>query len=179
MNKTKVDGHYPNEDIRQQVTFEKPYDVPPTMITWLTMVDINGQENVNRRVQSQCYDVTCTGFSMVITTWDATLLVSATAGWLAYASDAPGIAGGTVHSGFGGGKHRVDFQAGLFDHSPEVFLALKHIDIRSHTNAAVSAEVLDRRATHLSLSVGPLKCPEIGGSECEIDGLGVSYLAIA
>lgn len=65
-----------------------------------------------------------------IATWDRTKLVLALAAWVAWDSEAPGIVSGEINWGVSQlTDHIVSFEDGVFEHSPEVFIAFRHIDV--------------------------------------------------
>jgi hypothetical protein len=184
MGKQIVNGSYVTENIRIKVIFPKEYATPPKVITWLTLVDIYDQEGVNHRVDVVVEGVTCQGCTIVITTWDKTMLVNAYAGWLAWDSEAPGIVSGELRRSVGEPlDHVIQMESGIFEHPPEVFVAFRHLDIRSSMNTAVRATILDRKPTSLKVRLGEFDTkgttPELDDHTNSVaDTLVVTYLAI-
>ena len=128
------------EKISCYVTFGKPYLQPPKVISWLEGIDINeSTPRANRRLKTDVENITQNGFLISITTWADTYVPHAKAGWLAYDSSANGISSGVVFPLNDNGTamnpaEDVTFPAGTFTKTPEVFVALRYIDVEHREN---------------------------------------------
>jgi hypothetical protein len=64
------------------VTFQQPFQSPPTVLATLYMLDVGNAANTRVNVSPQ--NITTQGFDLVIYTWGDTALYAAYANWLAY-----------------------------------------------------------------------------------------------
>lgn len=76
----------------RKITFKRQYSTPPTVVVWLTAFDM--RRNKNWRLKTFATDVTKSGFTINIDTWEDSVLYSAVASWLAYTANRDGICSG-------------------------------------------------------------------------------------
>jgi hypothetical protein len=65
-----------------RVTFQRPFQSPPTVLATLYILDVGNAANT--RVNVSAENITTQGFDLVIHTWGDTALYGAYANWLAY-----------------------------------------------------------------------------------------------
>jgi len=73
-------GSGPRES-RKQVVFKEPFNAPPSVRVWLTMVDISNAGNVRMDVQAEAVIEQC--FAAVFRTWGDTHIARVRVGWQA------------------------------------------------------------------------------------------------
>lgn len=124
----------------RNIRFKRAYPDTPKVVVWLNVIDLGCRENF--RIKTFATNVTATGFTIHIDTWDDTRLFSGSASWVAYTTGRSGVASGCfstidIRSPRQEQAYNSAFEAfekGVFEKPPKVFLALNALDI-------------DRRAT--------------------------------
>ncbi|KAI9791552.1 MAG: hypothetical protein M1833_001508 [Piccolia ochrophora] len=76
----------------QPITFTKTFPNPPKVVVWLSGFDLG--KDGNYRLKAEASDITRTGFTLKLETWGDTVLTSAEAAWIAFASTVPGLVSG-------------------------------------------------------------------------------------
>jgi hypothetical protein len=126
---------------------------PPNVVLWLNSFELG--KGANWRIRALAKKVTNTGFDLVIESWADTVLLSATAAWVAYPQKYDGVLSGRVSSNdlrhwfpaVANNNAKVRFPAGAFDRTPKVFIALSELDMDSSKNLRVklSADKIDAK----------------------------------
>lgn len=77
----------------KRINFSTPFkDQPPKVVCFLKSLDMD--KGKNWRVKTYVSDVTTEGFTIHIDSWADSVLYSASASWLAYPADQPGVTSG-------------------------------------------------------------------------------------
>ncbi|KAG9022986.1 hypothetical protein FRB95_013873 [Tulasnella sp. JGI-2019a] len=76
-----------------EISFKKPYGEPPKVVCWLNTIDIDHRHCCHIRTYAE--NITKTGFTLHISTWDDTVLHSAEATWIAYPPSRSNITSGS------------------------------------------------------------------------------------
>lgn len=111
------------------ITFPRSYAAPPKVVLWLNEIDFS--KDKNWRLSSYTSNVTGNGFDVHIDTWADSRLYSGTVYWIAYPSNKPHIASGSVATRYQPGltsSGNVNFPAGTFDAPPRVLMAANYMD---------------------------------------------------
>jgi serine/threonine protein kinase len=135
---------HPQMNTTKRITFPRVYTGLPRVVVWLNQ--LNMSNSANWRVNVYATDISQTGFTLHIDTWEDSILYSAGVTWIAYSADNLDIASGT----FGTSDIRPwdhpqpsNSKAISFSHSfgtaPRVTVALSSIDIGHRTNLRISA----------------------------------------
>jgi len=136
----------------RQITFAKPYAVVPKVVVWLNWVSM--QNNHGFRVRTYVKDISTTGFTLYIDSWDDTILFSAGATWIAHPARRSNIASGTygtadIHPG--SKPQQVNSSTITFDKTfekvPRVFAALNEFSINQNANLRIKmaqTEITDK-----------------------------------
>ncbi len=137
-----ADGNF-RRDVQH---FEFPlgkYTEPPNIVVWLNALDLS--KDANWRIRAVARDVSATGFDLGIESWADTVVYSASAAWVAYPRNHPGVLSGKVSSSASrnwfppqasnGG--RVAFDMPFDRPDPKVFIALSELDMDSSRNLRV------------------------------------------
>lgn len=119
----------------RKITFRRPYQTPPFVVVWLSAIDMSHDRRW--RIRTFATNVTSTGFTIHIDTWDDSLLLSAAASWVAYTATKAGVASGHFStSDIRSPKQSMsettgyeEFGPGLFKDPPRVIAALDSFDI--------------------------------------------------
>lgn len=132
--------HSPKRQTSRRVAFSRPYAVPPKVVIWLDMLDV--ESNANCRVRAYTTDVACDAFTVHVDTWQNTKLFGAGVCWAAHSAGRRDICSGTFATG--DVRHfsqpRLDtsksllFENADFDAPPQLFLAFNSMDIDNCAN---------------------------------------------
>lgn len=168
----------PQLSTSRTIVFTRPYAVPPEIVVWLSMIDM--ERTRNWRISAFATDVTATGFTININTWDDSLIYEATASWVAYPSGMPGVWSGVYHTY--DVRHwdppqlltngTVNFPQGLFQCDPTVLLALNYLDVGYTADLRI-------RASANPVSHSGMTWHFDGWSDTVLYGAGASYIAFA
>jgi len=137
----------PQAKTMRQITFAKPYAVAPKVVVWLNSVSM--QDSHGFRVTTYVRDISTTGFTLHIDSWDDTVLYSAGATWIAHAHRS-NIASGsysTLNLHPGSEPHQQNSSTIAFDKKfakiPRVFAALNEFSINSNANLRIKMAQTD------------------------------------
>ncbi|KUI72507.1 hypothetical protein VM1G_07813 [Cytospora mali] len=130
----------PQTNTARHIKFERAYSAPPKVIVWLNKLDM--ARDKNWRVSATVTEIQADGFTIHIDTWGDTTLYSATAAWIAYPANKPGVASGSYstedirpwNQPQVNNTGRANFPAGAFHTAPTVLTALNKLDISSIHN---------------------------------------------
>lgn len=133
-----LEDHPKDQALRHKtrnITFPRPYAEPPQVVVWIAGFNTSIKQNC--RIRTFVTEITRTGFTIHIATWEDTILYFGMATWVAYTSTKCGIASGHF-STMGNslvGQHQekstgfVQFGVGVFKHPPRVIVALNSFDL--------------------------------------------------
>ncbi|WKT53671.1 Peptidase, metallopeptidase [Fusarium oxysporum f. sp. vasinfectum] len=76
----------------KRIVFDKPFDAPPKVITWLQALDMDKDKNWRIRVYPT--DIDKAGFTIHADSWGDSILYDAGVTWLAYPANQPGVTSG-------------------------------------------------------------------------------------
>lgn len=168
---------YPTQNTRK-INFQRAYSATPTVVVWLTVIDIG--HGGSWRMRSYATDVTATGFTIHIDSWCDSRLHSAMASWVAYPADRPGIASGNVSTDdirswaqpqVYNSAFRA-FDAGVFEKPPRVFIALNALNIDRKHNMRLHLEVNNVSAAGMTWHLN-------AWDETILYSAGASYIALS
>lgn len=123
-----------------QVRFERPYELPPTVVCWLTGIDTSKSRNC--RVCAAARNVDSGGFTLCAVTWIDTQLYGVGATWIAIPQDAPGVFVGKYSANMDKRSGRVAFPR-AFRGTPKVAVGLTLLDSEQGRNLRFNAFVRD------------------------------------
>lgn len=129
----------------RRVTFRRPYQTPPIVMVCLSAIDMSNERRW--RIRTFATNITKTGFTIHIDTWDDSLLWSAAASWVAYTATKTGVASGHFSTtDIRSPKQHMrdntgyeEFETGIFKDPPRVFMALDSFDIDHGDTLRVTA----------------------------------------
>jgi hypothetical protein len=121
------------------VTFSTPFHAPPKVVCFLQSVDMG--KGKNWRVRAYPSDITDKSFKINIDSWADTVLYHASASWIAYPAEQPGVASGRFSTGDirpwdevqKDNSSTVEFSQ-PFSKAPKVFMALDELDYDAAKN---------------------------------------------
>lgn len=159
-----------------QIKFKSAYAGTPKVVVWLNQLDTSN--GANCRVKATATNVSNSGFTINLDSWADTVLYTATASWIAFPADKPGITGGSystndvrpwnqpqlLNSG------RVEFPAGKFQRTPKVLIALDSLDVDRNSNLRV-------KVAADSVSGDGMNWHIDGWADTVLYSAGASYLA--
>ncbi|KAF5678672.1 hypothetical protein FHETE_1113 [Fusarium heterosporum] len=127
--------NHPQEKTSSRINFARPYKSSPTVIVWLSLLDMDKRNNW--RVHTTASDISPNGFTIHIDTWGDSILYTATAHWIAYLGDKEGVASGSYKASdirpwnrpMTNNSGRVEFPVNMFQNPPTVLTALNRLDI--------------------------------------------------
>lgn len=148
-------AHESQKQISRQIVFSRQYDLLPCVVVWLTGFEMRSQKYW--RVKCYATDITETGFTIHLDTWDDTVLCSGTATWVAYTAGKPGVCSGSFNTGISGPQRshteNEEFEKGVFATCPRVIMALNMMDISCfqflRVRVRVSEVSVERMRWHL------------------------------
>lgn len=82
----------PQQKYSKRIKFERPFDSPPKVVTWLQSLHMD--KNRHWRVRVYATNIDATGFTIHADTWEDSILYSAGVTWLAYPAEQPGVSSG-------------------------------------------------------------------------------------
>lgn len=175
---TSEDHSWPKAPLHntRKITFKRKYTATPNVVVWLNVLDLG--HVTNWRINSFATDVTATGFTIHIDTWDDTKLYSAVASWVAYPTNRPEVACGRFstldtrspgqpqlyNSGF------AAFETGVFEKPPRMFLALNSLDISCRQNMRLLVKAENVSATGMTWHLN-------AWSDTTLHSAGASFIA--
>ncbi|PLN86915.1 hypothetical protein BDW42DRAFT_189830 [Aspergillus taichungensis] len=132
----------------KSVKFTTPYHAPPKVVCFLRYLDL--AKGKNWRIKTYAADVTSTGFTINIDSWSDTVMYRASASWIAYPQDTPGIESGrfaaTDIRPWTKPQHNNSKAVGFtksFVKAPKIFIALDEFDYDSAKNLRLKTSVSD------------------------------------
>lgn len=117
----------------KRITFAQTFQEAPTVICWLTAVDMDNQHNW--RCRTYATDINTHGFKVHIDTWGDTIMYQAGMNWLAHPGNQPNVASGFLSTDdFRSWKNpqkdntaTVNFKP-IFNKTPKLIMALSGFD---------------------------------------------------
>ncbi|KAG9029153.1 hypothetical protein FRB95_005611 [Tulasnella sp. JGI-2019a] len=86
----------PKVETIREVLFDRPYAEPPKVVCWLNAIDMSFKFKC--RIKTYTKDITTTGFTLYISTWDDSISYSAGMTWIAYPANCSNITSGTYNT---------------------------------------------------------------------------------
>ncbi|KAK3934645.1 hypothetical protein QBC46DRAFT_426512 [Diplogelasinospora grovesii] len=120
------------------------YTEPPGVVVWLNALDMS--KDANWRIRAVARNVSAAGFDLAIESWADTVVYSASAAWVAYPRNHPGVLSGKVSSSDyrnwfppqASNGARLKFDTPFDRPDPKVFIALSELDMDCSRNLPVS-----------------------------------------
>lgn len=122
------------------VRFERPYKRPPTVVCWLTGLDMGKTRDF--RVHTYADSVDGGGFTLCAVTWMDSLLYGTGATWIAIPQDAPGVFVGNYSANMGNRTGHVAFPR-AFRRAPKVVIGINLLNFKQGRNLRVKAFARD------------------------------------
>ena len=152
----------------RKIVFGRPYETPPKIVVWLNALDLCRDHN--ERVMAFATDITTTGFTVHINSWDDTRLFGAGISWFAYPEGFPGICSGSLLP-VGGTSGVVKFEK-KFAKPPRLVLAgLNKLDSDRHGRC--SFKIVTEGVSEMGMGIRVE-----GWGDTVLHSAGVGYLAI-
>lgn len=120
------------------IAFPRAYSTPPQVVVFFTTLDMN--HDTHWHVKTFATNVTATGFTIHIETWDGSVLYSGEAAWVAYPADKPDVCSGTISTtdvrSWQNPQTRTSGRVGFnkFAATPRTFMAVNSLDIDCRHN---------------------------------------------
>ncbi|KAG9029150.1 hypothetical protein FRB95_005608 [Tulasnella sp. JGI-2019a] len=86
----------PKMETIREILFDKPYAEPPKIVCWLNTIDVCFEQKC--RIKTYAQNITTTGFTLHISTWDDSILYTASTTWIAYPPNRNNITSGTYNT---------------------------------------------------------------------------------
>ncbi|RPA77475.1 hypothetical protein BJ508DRAFT_212785 [Ascobolus immersus RN42] len=160
------------------IEFAKPYDAAPEVVVFISGFHADHRKHL--RVKIGTDNITTTGFTLKVRTWDNSKLFNIKVSWIAYPADLPGVHSGSVNTNqfrtWENAQHiNMGYEAfppGKFGKSPKVMVGFNVLDLACKKDQNIKAFV-----SNLS-QVGMCWNTDSWGETVNY-GAGLSYLAIA
>ncbi|OQO07436.1 hypothetical protein B0A48_07133 [Cryoendolithus antarcticus] len=126
-----------NRDQKQSgdITFDTPFEEPPTIVLWFKKLDLTGASNVTSwHVHTYATDITSKGFKVHIDTWGHNKIYSVNVTWIAIKKGKKNmhcgqfVEAGAVSKPQKEKEKRIEFPEGKFKNKPTVLSGLSMID---------------------------------------------------
>ncbi|KAF4992645.1 hypothetical protein FGRMN_7046 [Fusarium graminum] len=168
----------PQEKTSRRINFARPYKSKPTVIVWLSALDMDKRSNW--RLSTTASDISPDGFTIHIDTWGDSIIYTATAHWIAYPSDKEGVTSGLYKASdvrpwdrpMSKTLGRVEFPANMFKSPPTFLTALNRLDIDCSRGLRVKLETTGISAQGVDWSVE-------GWLDTILYDAGASYIAFS
>lgn len=145
----------PQPKTSRRITFKRAYAAPPKVVVWFNSMDISSDGGW--RVHTYATEVTETGFTINIDTWDDSKISSCGATWIAHPADMPEVSSGELpprgHSSHENSGY-VTFDSMGFQVPPRVLIGINKLDFDHAQKLRISAgapEIMkERMRWHIS-----------------------------
>jgi len=154
-----------------QVTFDRPFCSKPDMIVWIQDLDVSNSADC--RIRTYASDITATGFTINVETWDDTKLNNARVTWIAHPTSRSNIRSGRFHNGevpIIAMKYLVTFDK-KFEGTPDVYVGFSQIDIGNKKNLRLKTFAEEVRADGMTLNLNSWNDTVV--NKCEASWLAI------
>lgn len=134
----------------KSIQFERPFKEPPEVVCWLKLLHLKSG-GPNYRIIAYATNITTTGFTANLNTWEDSTVLGAAMCWIAFPKDKRKVAGGHFYTNEvrpwteprEKTSKQISFPPGRFKKPPVVLVALNELDMKGDKDLRIKVEATD------------------------------------